>query len=308
MAKWTSRRGWLATLLLLTLPLASGAADRRPDYEPAAYAIEGATIVTGAGQTIENGTVVVRDGVIEAVGKSDEVTVPYDAETIDGKGLFVYPGFIDLYTTLGRSPNTTRSETGEGRNIPYNDFALPETPPDNRNGLTPEFRMAEELTLPDKTVEDHRRLGFTDLLAAPGGAIATGQSALVSLGGLPRRESIVKSPVALHINVRPPFEPASPGESPSDAFRRSRRSDGGYPMSTMGAVAHLRQAMLDAEHHRQALLYYKQHGGPRPAYDPALEALHGRPGLRPSRSGGKPTPAMRSTACSTWPRSSAPMP
>ena len=42
----------------------------------------------------------------------------------------------------------------------------------------------------------------------------------------------------------------------------------------MGVVAHLRQAMLDAENHHERLAYYERVGGPRPANDPALDALH----------------------------------
>ncbi len=61
------------------------------------------------------------------------------------------------------------------------------------------------------------------MLSAPGGAIATGQSALVSLSGLPRREVIVSAPVALHVNLAPPTEPgpfatpATPGPVPRPA-------------------------------------------------------------------------------------------
>ena len=67
------------------------------------------------------------------------------------------------------------------------------------------------LELNDALAEPRRRLGFTDLLSAPAGAIATGQSALVSLSGLPRREAIVAAPVALHVNLAPPTEPAGGG-------------------------------------------------------------------------------------------------
>ena len=83
-------------------------------------------------------------------------------------------------------------------------------------GLTPEFEVASVLDLPDTVAEERRRSGFTDLLAAPAGAIATGQSALVSLGGLPRRESIVRSPVAL-APQRPAAErPAARRRTPAD--------------------------------------------------------------------------------------------
>src|SRR5690349_398937 len=63
------------------------------------YAIRNARIVTVSGPDIENGTVVIRDGKIEAVGAN--VSVPSGAQTIDGRGLSVYPGMIDAGTNMG---------------------------------------------------------------------------------------------------------------------------------------------------------------------------------------------------------------
>ena len=84
---------------------------------PAAYAIKGAKVVAAPGKVFEPGTIVVRRGVIEAVGPDKDVAIPYDAETIDGKGLVVYPGFIDLYTTVGQRAGVERSATGRGRPV-----------------------------------------------------------------------------------------------------------------------------------------------------------------------------------------------
>src|SRR5215212_10083574 len=145
-------RGRLSGLVLsaaatIATPALLFSADLRPGYRPAAYAIQGARIVAAADTVLEAGTVVVRDGRIVSVGASDKVEVPFDAETIDGKGLVVYPGFVDLYTTIGQVPGAVRSRTGAGRAIDYNDGALAGTPPDNRNGLTPEFEVASALDL-----------------------------------------------------------------------------------------------------------------------------------------------------------------
>lgn len=65
------------------------------------YAIVGATIHPVSGPVIEEGTVLLEDGKIKAVGK--QVPIPRDALTkvIDGKGLHVYPGFIDAGTSMG---------------------------------------------------------------------------------------------------------------------------------------------------------------------------------------------------------------
>ncbi len=258
--------------------LVSRSADDKLGYEPVAYAIKGAKVFVAPGRTIDVGTVVVRKGVIEAVGPADSVKIPYDAEVIEGKGLVVYPGFLDLYTTLGQPVGVTRSQVGAGRTIKYADNAWPKTPTDNRLGMTPEFEVANVLDLPDATADERRRLGFTDIVAAPAGAIATGQSAVVSTSGLPRREAIVRSPLALHVHLATPNEPTpppDPNEPPAVATRRFRATGAtGYPMALMGVVAHLRQAMLDAEHAHVLDQFYEEKGGPRPPSDAALRALY----------------------------------
>src|ERR1041385_4496489 len=70
-----------------------------PSVRPSVFAITNATLVPVTGPRIANGTVVIQDGKIAAVGAS--VTVPAGAQVIDGKGLFVYPGLIDSGTRLG---------------------------------------------------------------------------------------------------------------------------------------------------------------------------------------------------------------
>src|SRR6185436_6834798 len=63
------------------------------------YAITGARIVTVSGPTIESGTLVLRDGVIEAVGQG--VAVPAGARVLSGKGLTLTPGLIDGFGGVG---------------------------------------------------------------------------------------------------------------------------------------------------------------------------------------------------------------
>jgi imidazolonepropionase-like amidohydrolase len=267
------------------------AADASPDLGagayPAAYAIKGAKVIAAPGKVFEPGTIVVRRGVIAAVGSDKDVAIPYDAETIDGKGLVVYPGFIDLYTTVGQHAGAERSTTGRGRPVDVTEAPLITTPADNRRGLTPEFETAGVLELTDALVDPRRRLGFTDFLSAPAGAIATGQSALVTLSGLPRREAVIAAPVALHVNLAPPNEPGAaagppanspqPGPGPGQGRRRGGEPAGPvenpYPRVLMGSVAHFRQAMLDADHLRKLDTFLEEHGGTQPPFDPALKAL-----------------------------------
>src|SRR5215510_6790631 len=86
----------LAALATAAVAVAPVAYTQGPPRAPR-YAITNARIVTNAGATIDKGTIVIRDGVIEDVGAS--VSAPADAMTIDGTGLTVYPGLIDMTNT-----------------------------------------------------------------------------------------------------------------------------------------------------------------------------------------------------------------
>ena len=259
---------------------------------PAAYAITGAKIVDGARQDLSSrGRSWSGAGLIEAVGPTKDVAVPYDAETIDGKGLVVYPGFIDLYTTIGQRAGVERSATGKGRPVDLAEAPLTSTPPDNRKGLTPEFEVAGALELTDAAGRAAAAAGFTDLLSAPAGAIATGQSALVSLSGLPRREAIVAAPVALHVHLAPPSEPAAAPAAPaSPSQARARHPAPVKAAAVASATGRGRREPLSPRPDgldrplppgharrrpstRSSTRYYEAHGGTQPPFDPALKAL-----------------------------------
>ena len=80
------------------------------------FAITNAQIVTVSGTTIAKGTIVIRDGLIEAVGET--VKIPSDARVIDANGLTIYPGFFDANTALGLQPRTP--QTAQTTQIPSN--------------------------------------------------------------------------------------------------------------------------------------------------------------------------------------------
>src|SRR5688572_20279801 len=82
------------TALAVVLAIAQARADA-----PHVYAITGGRIVTSAGPALTSGTVVIRNGIIQAVGAT--VSVPDDALVIDAKGMTVYPGLIDMGSSVG---------------------------------------------------------------------------------------------------------------------------------------------------------------------------------------------------------------
>ncbi len=238
-------------LLALVLPLPA----QRPDVlPPTVFALRDARVVAEPGKVLPKATVVVRDGVIEAVGP--DVKVPADALVIEAKGLTVYPGFVDGLSGWGFDAALRRSEGGAPAPADLASEALAATRPDNRKGLTPEFEVGSALKADDEQADAWRRQGFTARLVAPTGPVVAGHSAIVSLSGAVAREATLRAPAALH---------AAFGLAPG----------GDYPRSLMGVIAHCRQAFLDARHYRRLWEDFERRGqaGKRPPLDPALAAL-----------------------------------
>ncbi|HBK91580.1 MAG TPA: amidohydrolase [Parvularcula sp.] len=82
-------------------------------YASGVTAIRGATILTGAGEKIDNGVIVLADGKIAVVGGAD-TAVPEGASLIDAKGKFVTPGVIDIHSHLGDYPSPSMESTSDG--------------------------------------------------------------------------------------------------------------------------------------------------------------------------------------------------
>ena len=243
--------GGLVGILLL---FGNSAAAQTPGgLQPRVFAIRDVRVVTAPGQVIPQATVIIRDGLIEDLGA--EVQPPPDALIIQAKGWTVYHGFIDALTHSGYDPAQRRNQGGPPAPEDFSSEALANTKPDHRKGLTPEFSTASALR-DDEHAAEWRRLGFTSHLVAPEGGYLAGQSAWISLSGRPSRETILRSPVALHggfITV--------PG--------------GDYPRSRMGEVAHVRQMFLDAQHYQRQWHDYEKRGrqGRQPPVDAALQSL-----------------------------------
>ena len=107
------------------------------------YAITNARIVTVSGAPIENGTVVVRDGLIESVGANAKA--PADAQIFNGSGLTVYPGFIDALTSVGMAAAPARTPGGGQAAAAAQTAAASNS--NYPNGLQPEQSAAEMLVL-----------------------------------------------------------------------------------------------------------------------------------------------------------------
>jgi imidazolonepropionase-like amidohydrolase len=231
---------------------------QRPSEGIGVYAITGARIVTGSGPVIERGTVVVRDGLIQAVGAG--VAAPPDARVIEGAGLTVYPGLIDASTTLGiPRPTPAPSPAGGGGFAGLFGQSQPSAVAPNSAhppGLQPEVLAVDIIRPGGAEIEAARSAGITAAQTAPRGNIFLGQSALINLAGETPQQMIVRSPVALYVGLAP-------------------LGGGQYPGSLMGVFTSVRQMLLDARRYREALDAYERNprGQKRPAIDRSLEAL-----------------------------------
>lgn len=227
---------------------------------PSVYAIRGARIVTAAGAPIASGTIVVRHGLIDAVGA--DVQAPAEAVVIEGAGLTVYPGLIDMGNSAGVDAATPTA--------PANFRTTEEAERYRRSViLRPDYDAASQVRPDAPELTRLAATGVTSVLATPAGGVVKGRSALVNVTAPPDAPQIgsvadprkglqvVRAPVALHVDFG------------------GRGGGGGYPVSLMGAIAFVRQSFLDAQHHQLTQQHYDRSKGgvARPIYDPALEAM-----------------------------------
>src|SRR5580692_9526008 len=119
------------TAIIAALILPFNAIGQTPaDLRPAAYAIRDARVVVEPGTVLPKATIVIRDGLIVAIGP--DVVVPPDAAVTEGKGLTVYPGFVDAGCQRGFDPALRRSQTGAPAIDDMAADPLVATKPDNR--------------------------------------------------------------------------------------------------------------------------------------------------------------------------------
>jgi imidazolonepropionase-like amidohydrolase len=257
------------------------------------YAITNAKIVTAAGPAIEKGTVVMRDGVIEDVGPL--VAAPADALIVDGSGLVVYPGLIDMSNTALVEARTTAAaapaqaaQGGRGRSAAV-------ATPDTITWADQEREARARFLHPDVDAaalvefegDDLRRLaaaGITSALAVPSQGIIRGQSALVNVTAPPdpaetsalatyrRGLVVVRAPVAQHV-VFSTGRGGGAGEGGGGG--------GGYPGALLGVIAFARQSFLDAQWQKEARAFAERRkeaavGGFEPVLDALAPALERR--------------------------------
>ena len=238
---------------------------------PTTVAIVNAKIVTVSGPTIAKGTVVLRNGLIEAVGEN--VQAPPDAWIVAGEGLTVYPGLIDPLSTVGiagaAAPAATGGRGGRGaaNAAPATTTAAAQTPaprsqgPEDRPQTTSWVLAADEIQATDRRIETVRSAGFTTTATFPTRGIFAGQGSLIDLASGEKAGDMVVVPAL--------------GQYISVTRGGGFGGGGGFPGALMGYIAYIRQIYLDAAHYQLVKDAYAKdpRGMQRPEYDRALEGV-----------------------------------
>lgn len=187
------RRPFLAAAAAAALIPAGSATAQLGSFNPepgpqATVVIQNARIVPVSGAVIPNGSIVIADGRIQAIGAN--VTVPAGAQVIDARGLSVYPGMMDAATSMGlleieQGANATVDNAETGRFNPNVQAIWGINPHSAHIGVT-------------------RVVGVTHVISRPSGGIVSGQAALINLAGytapamavVPRMAMVMQLPSA----------------------------------------------------------------------------------------------------------------
>ena len=165
--------------LMLVFALASLVAL---DAHSQTIAITGAKIYPVSGPVIERGMVVMRNGLIVAVGA--DVAIPADAQRVDATGKVVTPGIVNAATQLGLveigAVGSTREASARGR-----------------EGIAAAFMPWEGLNPSSVMLGPARDGGITSAVIFPQGGLISGQVAVIHLVPGTVADMVLRAPVGM---------------------------------------------------------------------------------------------------------------
>jgi imidazolonepropionase-like amidohydrolase len=197
------------------------------DIRPGLYAFTNATIVASSTQTIINGTLLVKDRLIESVGAA--MVVPKGYVIIDLKGKYVYPGLIDAYSTYGLPEAARQAATTFGG---ARGSTLVSTKPGAygwNEAIKPEMNARSIFHVDAAKAESLKKIGFSAVQSLIHDGIARGTSIVATLGDERDNLVVLNGEAAAHYSF-------SKGTAATN-----------YPSSLTGSIALLRQTYLDAQ-------------------------------------------------------------
>ena len=208
------------------------------------YALENATVVQAPGQVLDGTTVIIRDGLIEAVGS--DLDIPLDAQRIAADSLTVYAGFISGLSFAG----VEEPESDESGRVDD-----PGNPPDDRAGIQPDRQARALLDPSDGDVKSLREIGFGAAHVVPEGRMLPGAGAIIQLAGDDPNAMVLRAPSSL--------------------FTQLEGARGVYPATSMAVISQWRQLYREAERRKMLTERYEQdpRGQQRPPSDPVHSAF-----------------------------------
>lgn len=205
----------------VTVPV-NGVQDKREKN----YAFVHATIVKDDQSTIPDGTLLIGNGKIEAVGAA--VNLPAGAVVVDCRGKFIYPSFLDIYSDYGIPAPQRQAPGPEAVRPSWQMNSNTKGPYDWNQAIKPEIDASRIFAVDDSRAKPLRDLGFGTVLTHQKDGIARGTGAVVTLANEKENLVLIKSRASAHYSF-------SKGTSTQ-----------AYPGSLMGCIALLRQTFLDA--------------------------------------------------------------
>jgi imidazolonepropionase-like amidohydrolase len=194
------------------------------DYRTGQFAFINATIIVDADKAINNGVLLIKNNKIENVGSG--ITIPKGYVVVDVKGKYIYPSFVDAFSTYGLPEAPKQSFSFRGSN-PI--FTSTKSGAYSWNeAIRPEMHANTIFSIDAKKAEDLKKNGFGTVNTVITDGIARGTSAAVSLDNESSNLSVLKGETAANYSF-------NKGTAKTD-----------YPSSLMGAIALLRQTYLDA--------------------------------------------------------------
>lgn len=240
---------WMMILMIGLMFGTSLEAQNEPGPITHTYALENVNIITRPGQMITNGTVVVRNGLIHAVGQN--VNVPSNAKVLKADSMYVYAAFIDGASHTG-TPKPKEEPNSRGNR---NRDVDPGNPGNKRAGITPDVHVESLLAHDDKTIKDLRKVGFGAVHAVPHGRMLPGSGAVILLEGTNGDDIVAKGDVS--------------------AYATLRGAGGVFPTTVIAVMSKFRDLYRQAEQAKAHIAKYNSDpkGLARPAYDDAIMAM-----------------------------------
>ena len=230
-------------------PLATDARRNRTlfvdESRNGSYLLKGGRIVPVDGDPIENGSVLVVDGKIQAIGSS-ELSAPEGSLTVDLAGLSLYPGMINAGGALGLVEIGSVRET--------HDYSESGT-------YNADLRAAVAVHADSELIPVTRVNGILSVLSQPTGGTISGQSVLMNLHGWIPPEMAVVDPAALHVNF------------PRGRYRLGGKKETDDQKEALEKIAELKQQFQQALKYAELSQQANEANRPGPAPDPHLEAL-----------------------------------